>query len=1155
MAEKTEPGSDIVQYKGPIDLEKVINEESQSPPDGPTLLWRSAARTVTLATGAATLSIRAGVGIGKWSIDAGRKATYGIIGLNQTALRALMNAAGTDMNSVSSMYLLQNDAEGVIERWLASIHYGFTAANALAAVGFVAAENALSYASDSSLMGLTFLNAVFGCTETSRAVTAIVSLMKKEYYKPGVDGQPSEISTLNLLTTVASFLFLQRISRRKTEIEWRHAQGDYTVWDVVMDDRGFCANVLGARRQAAVIASSQAIVESPAAEDSADDFAIVAADIEDGVTSNPLILSTQEQTSLSDEEIRQRILDQLPSGTKATIKMETMTLKTVRVNIQGAETADIEAPPGMVLVSEHPNFDNSSEGQTIIFRTASRIQSQADVSSNERLRITGFENIDTDDGGLTMTTITPSKTERNVPLPASDEPEGSNQKSQAIASGQSGHVSFSGPTANQKRTRKAMADASATSQRAQQATTISQPSSSQDKTKDSARVDRPEKTGAFKKALKSLTPSTSSTMPNKIVSSPSRSRSNSGSGFANSLSQTLRPLTSTRDSPRRSAVHIPAQTNSPFMSPPATSPSGREGPTGNYFTVHERRRESTYSEVDTYSIHSNDSRPPSPTMSRAQLRATNSISKTKSSTEISLHQNESSLGEDGSRHHRRAHSFVPSLYSMGTKNTEDDALVLAPRTPMPRKSIFEDDGMLTTLAREGFVPGQFPKRHLIETLRRFVRFATAAYGESFLRFFGTKEQAEDIQRSNASVVYHREINSFALYADLPHETIIKSSFVDFKGLKNRYSEGFSPICHFVTIDPVAKAIVLTCRGTLGLEDLLTDMACDYVELFWQGQSYQVHRGCREAARRLIDGSGGNDIMAVLKSSLEEFPEFGLVLVGHSLGGAVAALLAIMLSEPAKQEAGKPKDMSFVTATKPRLLPSSAHTASSREEPPITLPPGRPIHVYAYGSPAIVSSSLRVATRGLITSIINANDVVPYLSLGTLHDFRAVASRLNEDISGAFNNIKQRASRRVVDALASYLLPGHSFSGLPNGPPPPNNFAGDGLGEDNWAWRELLEMRKVLTSEKLYPPGEIFILDSSRVFDRTPDESTTAGAQQSRHYTPLGRPATRVQFKWVRDVEKRFAEVRFGSTMFTEHSPSTYESNLNALNIGVCDEYS
>lgn len=316
-----EEDSQVVQYNGPVRLENLTDEESQAPPDGPTLLWRSAAKTISLATGAATLSIRAGVGIGKWSLNAGRRATYGIIGLNQTALMAIMQAAGTDLNSVNSMYLLQNDTERIVERWLASLHFTLSYATATAAAGFYLAESALTWTSDSTLIGLNFLNAVFGCTETSRAVAAIVSLMRQEYYKPGLDGQPSEISTLNLLTTVTSFLFLQRISRRKTEVEWRHAGGDAVIWDVVVDDRGFSADVIGTRRQAEVIATSHSVLQSPIPEESTDNFAVITSQIEDGVASNPLVLSMQGSTSMTDEEIRQRIMEQLPHGIAVITKL------------------------------------------------------------------------------------------------------------------------------------------------------------------------------------------------------------------------------------------------------------------------------------------------------------------------------------------------------------------------------------------------------------------------------------------------------------------------------------------------------------------------------------------------------------------------------------------------------------------------------------------------------------------------------------------------------------------------------------------------------------------------------------------------------------------------------------------------------------------
>jgi hypothetical protein len=49
---------------------------------------------------------------------------------------------------------------------------------------------------------------------------------------------------------------------------------------------------------------------------------------------------------------------------------------------------------------------------------------------------------------------------------------------------------------------------------------------------------------------------------------------------------------------------------------------------------------------------------------------------------------------------------------------------------------------------------------------------------------------------------------------------------------------------------------------------------------------------------------------------------------------------------------------------------------------------------------------------------------------------------------------------------------------------------------------------------------------------------------------LGRPAIRSVLKYVRDVERRFAEVRFGGSMLLDHSPGRYEASLSALGRGV-----
>ncbi|RAL63555.1 hypothetical protein DID88_003599 [Monilinia fructigena] len=232
--------------------------------------------------------------------------------------------------------------------------------------------------------------------------------------------------------------------------------------------------------------------------------------------------------------------------------------------------------------------------------------------------------------------------------------------------------------------------------------------------------------------------------------------------------------------------------------------------------------------------------------------------------------------------------------------------------------------------------------------------------------------SDPTKRKELDAMHHLEHQSFSSHTQLDADTILLSSFVDpqdatdSSGLK---STGV-PMVHYVSLDHQSHAVVLTCRGTLGLEDVLADMTCDYDELVWRGKAYKVHKGIHASARRLLEGSEGR-VIATIKAALEEFPDYGLVMCGHSLGGGVSALLAIMISEPASHGA------SFVTsyASENSCTPCKITSDSFHA---LHLPPGRPIHVYAYGPPATVFSVSRLATRGLITTIVNGNDLVPFL---------------------------------------------------------------------------------------------------------------------------------------------------------------------------------
>jgi hypothetical protein len=317
------------------------------------------------------------------------------------------------------------------------------------------------------------------------------------------------------------------------------------------------------------------------------------------------------------------------------------------------------------------------------------------------------------------------------------------------------------------------------------------------------------------------------------------------------------------------------------------------------------------------------------------------------------------------------------------------------------------------------------------------------------------------------------------------------------------------LVHYISLDHEAKAVVLVCRGTLGFEDVLADLACDYTYLKWGGRNYKVHKGIHASAQRLLYGGDGR-VLVTLKEALREFPDFGLVMCGHSLGGAVASLLGVMLSEP------NPTGTGFVT--------SSLQTP---KEVYMRLPAGRRIHVYAYGPPGSMSRSLSKITRGLITSVVHGNDLVPSLSLGTLHDFQSVAASVRND-----KKVQLDIRQRIWSAITAKVY---------SEPDPSSAAAHD--DQDNMAL--LTALRATMKGEKLYPPGEVFVIETQRVLRR----HAFLLLNDEEH---LGQPAQRVVLKYVRDVKARFGEVRFAPGMLMDHNPAKYEDALNKLRLGVAD---
>ncbi|RKP33990.1 hypothetical protein BJ085DRAFT_21996 [Dimargaris cristalligena] len=404
----------------------------------------------------------------------------------------------------------------------------------------------------------------------------------------------------------------------------------------------------------------------------------------------------------------------------------------------------------------------------------------------------------------------------------------------------------------------------------------------------------------------------------------------------------------------------------------------------------------------------------------------------------------------------------------------------------------------------------FPRRPIMSNIARFIRYASAAYGSRFMRIFGIQRRLASKRAAALGRIRetrpplpprgrrhnHPNHHSFATHTELPLDSILYSSYTNLSSLYEARIRSYrSAGVHYISVDHDLSAIVLTCRGTLGLSDVLTDLFFHYAEFDLPYPDlprntgttrphYRTHAGVLQSAQLLA--ASNSPVFRELRDAMLQYPNYGLVFCGHSLGGGVAAILAILWSRR--------------TTTAPSSAPIRWFVTSEASG----LPPNRPIHCYAYGVPCVASIDLAIYCRGLITSIANAHDVVPCLSLGLLHDFKNVATILAAEKEPLAEKIVQR----TVTTLPSI---------------PVGEYA-------DWFWSLIQTMRASMNTEKLYPPGDVYILDNS------PPTKIQAGPRPVR-YMSLYR---------CLDVTSRFFELNFSRSMFTEHSPKAYEDHIAAL---------
>lgn len=227
----------------------------------------------------------------------------------------------------------------------------------------------------------------------------------------------------------------------------------------------------------------------------------------------------------------------------------------------------------------------------------------------------------------------------------------------------------------------------------------------------------------------------------------------------------------------------------------------------------------------------------------------------------------------------------------------------------------------------------------------------------------------------AELIYHVELAKGA-YMKTPASLARVSMLRESNVVKFMDKASVMRPAYYIAVDTHQKLVILGIRGTSSVHDVITDLVSHSDEEVRFGGG-SVHFGTAEAAEWFITHE-----LETLRQYLNKNSGFGLRLVGHSLGGATASLLAMMLRKKSEKELG--------------FCPSI-------------------VSAVGFASPPCVSRTLALQSADYVRTVVLQDDVIPRISAVSL-------LRLRNEILGldwtSFLRKEAEERKGILDLIAS-----------------------------------------------------------------------------------------------------------------------------------------